>query len=143
MENGIQILTFIHHISSYLDLHATFSGLNQWLMGEIPCSSYALSFPSSCSAVAPYAADINTQIAGSVQYTDFYTYSSTDSAMTTISSFIRDETEDNFYGSRMMVAEWNGVAEFDEPFVSHIYETQLTEEQSLNKGSMCVCIIIS
>ena len=94
------------------------------LIGETPfCSSYALGFPSSCSVVAPYGADINTQIAGSVQYTDFYTYSSSGSAMSTVSSFIRDETGDYFYGNRMMVAEWNGVAEYDGSSVSHMYET--------------------
>ena len=97
-------------------------------MGETPCSSYSLSFPSSCSVVAPYAADINTQIAGSVRYTDFYTYSSFGSSMTTVSRFIRDETGDYFYGNRMMVAEWNGVAKYNGIFVSHMYETQLTEE---------------
>ena len=106
-------------------------------MEETPCSSYALRFSSSCSVVAPYAADINTQIAGSVQYTDFYIYSSSDSSMTTVSSFIRDETGDNFYGSRMMVAEWNGVAEYGGSSVSHMYETQLTEEQCL-KSKVCV-----
>ena len=81
-------------------------------MGEIPCSNMA-SPPTHCSVVAPYAADINTEIAGTVQYTDFYTYSSTSSAMSTVSRFIRDETGDKFYGSRMMVAEWDGVAEYN------------------------------
>ena len=75
-------------------------------------SSGSLSSSSSCSVVAPYRADSNTGIAGSVRYTDFDTYSSSDSAMTTVSRFIQDETGDNFYGSRMMVAEWNGVAEY-------------------------------
>ena len=91
-------------------------------MGETPfCSSYTLSLTSSCSVVAPYGADINTQIAGSVQYTDFYTYSSYGSSMTTVSRFVRDQTGDNFYGRRMMVAEWNGVAEFGGFSVSHMY----------------------
>ena len=81
-------------------------------MGEIPCSNLA-NPPTYCSVVAPYFADINTEIAGTVQYTDFDTYSSTDSAMATVSRFIRDETGDKFYGSRMMVAEWNGVAEYN------------------------------
>ena len=124
-------------------LHFQVSANGYILMEETPCSSYTLNFPSSCSAVAPYAADINTRIAGSVQYADFYTYSSTDSAMTTVSSFIRNETGDSFYGSRMMVAEWNGVAEYGGSSVSHMYKTQLTEEQSLNNRNMCVCIIIS
>ena len=86
-------------------------------MEEIPCS-YAISFPSSCSVVAPYAADVNTEIAGTVQYTDFDTYSSTDPSMTNVSSFIRDETGDNFYGTKMMVAEWNGVSKYNGSSVS-------------------------
>ena len=53
-----------------------------------------------------------------MQYTDFDTYSSSDSAMTTVSSFIRNETGDNFYGSSMMVAEWDGVAEYGGSSVS-------------------------
>ena len=89
-------------------------------MGEPLCSSSS----SSCSVVAPYGANSNTEIAGSVRYTDFDTYtyfdtySSSDSSMTTVSRFIRDETGDNFYGSRMMVAEWNGVAEYGGSSVS-------------------------
>ena len=82
-------------------------------MGGTRCSDLRpLSSSSSCSVVAPYGANSNTEIAGSVRYTDFDTYSSNDSAMTTVSSFIRNETGDNFYGSKMMVAEWNGVAEY-------------------------------
>ena len=80
-------------------------------MGGVPCSA-SLSSTSSCSAVVPYGDDSNTEIAGTVRYTDFDTYSSSDSAMTTVSRFIRDETGDNFYGNRMMVAEWDGVAEY-------------------------------
>jgi hypothetical protein len=38
--------------------------------------------------------------------------------MTTVSRFIRDETGDYFYGNRMMVAEWNGVAEYGGSYVS-------------------------
>ena len=82
-------------------------------MGEPRCSGLRPLSPSSyCSVVAPYGADSNTEIAGTVQYTDFYTYTSTGHSMTTVSRFIRDETGDNFYGNRMMVAEWNGVAEY-------------------------------
>ena len=79
-------------------------------MGEPPCSN-SLSSSSSCSVVAPYGANINTEIAGTVQYTDFDTYLSSGSSMTTVSSFIRDQTMENFYGTRMMVAEWNGVSQ--------------------------------
>ena len=86
-------------------------------MGEPPCSG-PLSSSSSCSVVAPYGANSNTEIAGFVRYTDFDTYSSTGSAMTTVSTFIQYETGHSFYGSRMMVAEWNGVAEYGGSSVS-------------------------
>ena len=78
-------------------------------MGEPPCSTSS----SSCAAVAPYGADSNTEIAGTVRYTDFDTYSSSGTSMTTVSAFIRSETGDNFYGTRMMVAEWNGVSQYN------------------------------
>ena len=78
-------------------------------MGEIPCTNSRVS--SSCFAVAPYASNINTEIAGTVRYTDFNTYSRTGSSMITVSRFIRDETGHSFYGTKMMVAEWNGVAQ--------------------------------
>ena len=89
-------------------------------MGETPCSTEP-SFPSSCSIVAPYAADVNTEIAGTVHYTDFDTYSSTALSMTTVSSFIRNETGDNFYGIAMMVAEWNGVSQYNGNSVGSFY----------------------
>ena len=62
--------------------------------------------PSSYSVVAPFAADIDTTRTGSVKYTQFTTF---DSQMNTVSTFIRSETGNSFYGTRMMVAEWNGV----------------------------------
>ena len=89
-------------------------------MGQKPCST-SLRLFSFCFAVAPYGADINTGIAGTVRYTDFDTYSSSGSSMTIVSSFIRDETGDNFYGRKMMVAEWNGVAKYSEISVSLIW----------------------
>ena len=86
-------------------------------MGEIPCS-HSLSSSSSCSVVAPYSADINTEIAGTVRYTDFDTYSSSGTSMTSISAFIQSQTRDNFYGTRMMVAEWSGVSQYNGNHVS-------------------------
>ena len=63
---------------------------------------------SSNLLVAPFAADIDITSRGSVKYTQFTT---SDSQMNTVSSFIRSETGNSFYGTRMMVAEWNGVPE--------------------------------
>ena len=60
--------------------------------------------------VAPYDADIDPEIAGTVRYTQFTTNDYTQ--MSRVSSFIRDQTNNSFYGTRMMVAEWDGVAEY-------------------------------
>ena len=86
-------------------------------MGETPCSN-SLSFSTSCSVVAPYAADINTEDAGTVRYTDFDTYLSTGLSMTNVNEFIGDQTGDSFFGTKMMVAEWNSVSKFGGHFVS-------------------------
>ena len=71
--------------------------------------------PSSYSVVAPFAADMDTRSRGSVKYTRFTT---SDSQMSTVSSFIRSETGDSFYGTRMMVAEWNDVPKYQGLVVS-------------------------
>ena len=60
--------------------------------------------------IYPYAADINPSLAGTVRYTQFT--STNYSQMNRVSSFIRDQTDNSFYGSKMMVAEWDGVAEY-------------------------------
>ena len=68
---------------------------------EIPGTSYV---------VVPYGADIDTTIAGTVKYTEF---TSTDyTQMNSISSFIQSQTSQSFLGIRMMIAEWNGVAQY-------------------------------
>ena len=64
---------------------------------------------SPLSVVAPYAADINTIYNGTVQYTDFETYSPDGSEMKNVSDFIQSQTGDSFSGTRMMVAEWREV----------------------------------
>ena len=89
-------------------------------MGETPQYSSLDNFSgsSSYSVVAPFAADIDTTRRGSVKYTQFTTSDYTQ--MSTVSSFIRSETGDSFYGTRMMVAEWNGVPEYGESIVSSV-----------------------
>ena len=84
-------------------------------LGKSPTYTY-LSFPgsSSYSVVAPYAADITTSNGGYVRYKDFDTY---DSQISNVNSFIRSQTGDSFYGTRMMVAEWNDVPMFSVSFV--------------------------
>ena len=80
--------------------------------------------PETDSIVAPYGADINPNVAGTVRYTGFITdYSQ----INTVSSFIRSQTTHDFYGTRMMIAEWNSVAEYSGSTVS-IYTYTTPEE---------------
>ena len=87
-------------------------------MGETPRYLSLVNFPgfSSYSVVAPFAADIDTTSRGSVKYTQFTTSDYTQ--MNTVSSFIRSQTGNSFYGTRMMVAEWNGVPKYQGSIVS-------------------------
>lgn len=62
--------------------------------------------------VAPFAADIDTSEHGSVQYTlnEGFSYSNYRS----VSEFIGEQTGNKkFYGTSMIVAEWNEVPKFD------------------------------
>ena len=77
--------------------------------GSIPGSS-------SYSIVAPFAADIDITRRGSVKYTQFTTSDYTQ--MNTVSNFIRSQTRNTFYGTRMMVTEWNGVPKYQGSIVS-------------------------
>ena len=86
-------------------------------MGKTPQYASLGNFPgsSSLSVVAPFAADMDTRSRGSVKYTEFTT---SDSQMDTVSTFIQSETGDGFYGTRMMVAEWRGVPKYQGIIVS-------------------------
>ena len=61
--------------------------------------------PSSYSVVAPFAADIDTSSTGSVRYSESFSSTEIDQ----VSAHIRSETGAYFYGTWMMVAEWNNV----------------------------------
>ena len=79
-------------------------------MGQIPVDSsltqlHNIPGPSSYSVVAPFAADIDTSSTGSVRYNE--SFSST--VMKEVSTYIRSKTGVPFYGTWMLVAEWNGV----------------------------------
>ena len=74
-------------------------------MGQTP-DVYSLNNfpgPSSYSVVAPFTADITTSSTGSVRYSESF------SSMNEVSAHIRSETGAYFYGTWMMVAEWNNV----------------------------------
>ena len=84
-------------------------------MGLTPTAN-AQSVAGANSIIAPYGADIDTQVAGSVKYTHFYSdYSDLDD----VSDFIEDEMNVDFNGEKMMVAEWNNVAEYNGDPVSY------------------------
>ena len=53
-----------------------------------------------------------------MRYTAFYKYSSNDASMISVSSYIQNVTSDDFYGARMMVAEWDEVPLFSGNSVS-------------------------
>ena len=76
--------------------------------------AYSPSIPGTSSIVAPYSADIDPSTGGSVRYTDFMDISQ----LYTVSYFIRSQSNADFYGTRMMIAEWDSVPEFSGSDVS-------------------------
>ena len=86
-------------------------------MGITPTANAQNTPDGPNSVVAPYGADIDTRIAGRVHYTQVITNTS---EMKTVNNFIRDEIaipdvpgSGSFSGVRMLVAEWDRVAEYD------------------------------
>ena len=115
-------------------------------MGKTPQYTSLDYFPgsSSYSVVAPFAADIDTSRTGSVKYTQFTTTDS--SQMSRVSTFIRSQTGNSFYGTKMMVAEWNGVPEYGESTVSckvstyctmFLHRKKVCEEQTKEPANSC------
>ena len=85
-------------------------------MGEPPWYSSLDNSSLPSSYVAPFAANIDTSWVGSVKFTPVPVYDY--NQIRRVSRFIRTQTGDSFYGSRMIVAEWNGVPEYDGSIVS-------------------------
>ena len=88
-------------------------------MGQEPDYNSLEDFPgpSGYSVVAPFAADIDATSTGSVTYTQFTTSDS--SQISRVSSFIRSQSgNDDFSGTKMMVAEWESVPQYEESTVS-------------------------
>ena len=75
-------------------------------MGALPSTSPP-TIPGSTNVVSPYGADIDAVIAGTVRYTGILT---NHPEINKISYFISTKKELYFTGTRMMVAEWDGVA---------------------------------
>ena len=87
-------------------------------MGQLPFfTPLPTGIPATSSLfVAPFAADSDTTRTGSVKYTQFTTSDS--SQMSRVSSFVQSQTGDVFYGTRMMVAEWDDVPRYQGSIVS-------------------------
>ena len=90
-------------------------------MGETPSRSPP-TIPGSSNLVSPYGADIDTQTAGMVRYTQFLT---SHPEMSNVSDIISTNMGVSFTGTRMMVAEWNGVAKSGGSSVSFVLFTSL------------------
>ena len=77
-------------------------------LGSIPPSPtlYKFSTSRSYSVVAPFAASISVFYTGSVRYNTFTTV---DTNINTVSSYIRSELGGSFSGTWMIVADWYNV----------------------------------
>ena len=58
--------------------------------------------------VAPYAADIDTEVAGTVYYTDHPI--TTEYRLDLVSRFVKSQTNESFSGTKMVIAHWQDVS---------------------------------
>ena len=86
-------------------------------IGSIPLSSTLDTFSNSSnySIVAPFAADTSITYRGSVRYNTFTTG---DTNINTVSSYIRSQLGGSFSGSWMIVADWYNVPQYGGSTVS-------------------------
>ena len=86
-------------------------------LGSTPPSSTLDTFSpfSSYSVVAPFAASISTAYTGSVRYNTFTTG---DTNINTVNSYIRSELGGSFNGTWMIVADWYNVPQYGGSSVS-------------------------
>ena len=86
-------------------------------LGPTPPSStlYTFSTSHSYSVVAPFAASISTSSIGSVRYNTFTTG---DTNINTVSSYIRSGLGGSFSGTWMIVADWHNVPQYGGSSVS-------------------------
>ena len=85
-------------------------------MGVPPLSTFP-TIPKTNNIVSPYGAHIDTSLAGRVRYMPF---TSNNSQLTRVSTFIESQTGFSFSGTTMMVAEWDHVAKYGGPSVRTI-----------------------
>ena len=90
-------------------------------MGETPSRSPP-TIPGSSNVVSPYGANIDTKTAGRIIYTPFFTIHP---EMSNISDIISAKMGVSFTGTRMMLAEWTGVAKSGGSSVSFVLFTSL------------------
>ena len=58
--------------------------------------------------VAPYAADIDTEVSGTVYYTDRPI--TTEYRLGRVSRFVESQTNESFSGTKMVIAHWQDVS---------------------------------
>ena len=115
---------FIHaHNALSMSTHCTLLQISTngyFSMDEPPPYETLPNFPlpNSSSIVAPFAADIDTTLAGSVRYTDFS--SAYNSHIIAVTSFVNAEIDNEyvFSAASMMVVEWNTVPKDSQSTVS-------------------------
>ena len=92
-------------------------------MNKPPANKTIPSFPSvgSDKIVAPFAADIDTTSEGRVRYANFATYYGRE--LQVVAAFINSQIPNTeyFFGSTMMVAEWESVPRYGYGSVSLYY----------------------
>ena len=98
-------------------------------LGSIPPSPtlYTFSTSRSYSVVAPFAASISTTQTGSVRYNTFTTG---DTNINTVSSYIRSQLGGSFSGTWMIVADWYYVPQYGGSTVSVCTPTLLASHSN-------------
>ena len=79
-------------------------------MGIYPPPCTLTDIPGDFSLVSPYLANIDVSVVGSVRLTDGF--AGDHPRISEVSSFVESQTGASFSGTRMMVVEWDSMAEF-------------------------------
>ena len=113
---------------------------NGYITFESGRSSPGLSLSSTpIPVLAPFAADIDTQIRGTISY-KVITFDGSDShLLATVSSLIRTNQSVNFYGTEMMAVYYQDVARFGGDFyeVTMIMPCNIPLQQHVSKHYTC------
>ena len=82
---------------------------------ETPPTIEIPTIPGDVNIIAPFAADADPSVGGSVEFTS---YLINHPGAQTVSSFIRSRTNSSFFGRAMLVTEWRQVPEHGRDRVS-------------------------